>query len=50
MDFPIYLPHLFGPPCLLDFWKISHPPTIWNPRLLGTKEYHEYLRLILEKI
>ena len=40
MDFPIPpTPRLFGPSRLLDFRKISHPPTIWTPRLLGTKEY-----------
>ena len=30
MDFPIPS-HLFGPLRLLDFRKISHPPTIWTP-------------------
>ena len=31
------LPYL--EPRLLDFRKISPPPTIWTPRLLGNKEY-----------
>ena len=30
MDFPIPS-HLFGPLRLLDFRKISHPPTISSP-------------------
>ena len=39
MDFLIYPPSAYLDPPFIRFLENFPPPTIWTPRLLGTKEY-----------